>query len=269
MFLLASYLYFTAAALFVITLVKPERYMVRAAESVWAGAFAFHTVVVAQSLFDGDASPVRSLGEGFSLLAWLVAALFLLLQWRYRLPSLGLFVGPLLVAFVIPASLFGGAPPALPGTLAIAGIQLHILSVFLGLAFISLAAGLSAAFITLERQLRARRFGLLFERLPSLDRIDLLAAHCVKGGFIALSIGLMAGAFFARRAWGSGWMWDPKLLISVAAWALFAALLQGRALAGWRGRRSAVITLCGFALLLASFLWFGIFPTGKHGGGLL
>jgi ABC-type transport system involved in cytochrome c biogenesis permease subunit len=47
---------------------------------------------------------------------------------------------------------------------------------------------------------------------------------------------------------------------------LYAALLESRIAAGWRGRRAAALTLAVFTVLLGSFLGVSLLFPGKHGG---
>jgi len=42
-------------------------------------------------------------------------------------------------------------------------------------------------------------------------------------------------------------------VLSIAAWAVFGALLYGRWRYGWRGRRAVRMTLIGMVLLLLAF----------------
>ncbi|MCJ7833248.1 MAG: cytochrome c biogenesis protein CcsA, partial [Deltaproteobacteria bacterium] len=60
------------------------------------------------------------------------------------------------------------------------------------------------------------------------------------------------------------WRWDPKEVWSLITWLLYAALLHGRLVAGWRGRRSAMISIVGFLVLIFSFLGVNFLVKGYH-----
>jgi ABC-type transport system involved in cytochrome c biogenesis permease subunit len=109
-------------------------------------------------------------------------------------------------------------------------------------------------YLVMERQVKAKHFGLLFARMPSLEFLDRLNLRLVLWGFIALSVTLVTGSMFANHAAGLFWVWDVKQVVTVGAWVIFAALLNARFFAGWQGRRVALLTMAGFCLLLVSFL---------------
>jgi ABC-type uncharacterized transport system permease subunit len=123
------------------------------------------------------------------------------------------------------------------------------------MASLAVAAGVGVMYLLMERQVKGKQFGLLFARLPSLEFLDTLNNRLVVAGFIALSITLGTGAFFiAGSSQGLTWMMDAKVLATLVAWGLFAGLAGARILVGWRGRRVALLTMAGFALVLVSFL---------------
>jgi ABC-type transport system involved in cytochrome c biogenesis permease subunit len=48
------------------------------------------------------------------------------------------------------------------------------------------------------------------------------------------------------------------------AWLFYAALLHERLAVGWRGRRSAIMAIVGFGVLLFTFLGVNLFMEGHH-----
>ena len=82
-----------------------------------------------------------------------------------------------------------------------------------------------------------------------LLQLERLTFRFVEVGFVVLSATLVLG--FATAA---GWRWDHKNLLSVLGWAVFAALLAGRRLRGWRGRRATRWLYVGALLLLLSYV---------------
>ncbi len=265
----ASHLYLFAAILYLVYFARSHRKIASAALAALAVGFALHGAVIVQR-FVARGYPPASLGEGLSLFGWLLVAGFLVLQWRYRLPIIGAFVAPLVAAVVLPAVLLpnpaSGPGNPVPEALRIAGMPVHIAIAFAGIAAFGLATGVAAAYLLLERQVKHKHFGVLFSRLPSLEVLDGIGNRLMRWGFIALSVTLISGAFFAKRAWGDYWRWDPKLILSLVGWLVYAALVHARMFAGWRGRRAALLTMVGFAILFGSFVGLNLFPTGLHTG---
>jgi ABC-type transport system involved in cytochrome c biogenesis permease subunit len=145
-------------------------------------------------------------------------------------------------------------------------MPVHVLVAFAGIALFALATGVAVAYLLLERQMKGKHFGVVFARLPSLEQLDDISDHLMRWGFVALSITLITGAFFAKKAWGDYWRWDPKLTLSLVGWFVYAGLVHARLFAGWRGRRAAVLTMVGFVIVFGSFLGLKLFPIGVHTG---
>ncbi len=83
-----------------------------------------------------------------------------------------------------------------------------------------------------ERQLKARRPGTFYYRLPSLETLDRLTFRALTLGFPFLTVGLMLGALWTGR-------FHPLIAFSAVAWVIYAFTLASRVVAGWRGRRAA------------------------------
>jgi ABC-type uncharacterized transport system permease subunit len=84
--------------------------------------------------------------------------------------------------------------------------------------------------------------------LPLLT-LEKLTFRFVELGFAVLSAALLLGWWFS-----SPWRWDHKTVFSLLAWAVFAALLLGRRLRGWRGRRATRWLYTGAMLLLLAYV---------------
>jgi len=82
-----------------------------------------------------------------------------------------------------------------------------------------------------------------------LLRLERLTFRFVGAGFVVLSAAIALGAWFAGQ-----WRWDHKSLLSLLGWAVFAGLLGGRQLFGWRGVRATRWLYAGAALLLLAYV---------------
>lgn len=83
-----------------------------------------------------------------------------------------------------------------------------------------------------------------------------MAYRAISMGFPLFTAGaLVAGAIWAKQAWGSYWSWDPKEVLSLVVWLVYAAYLHARLVRGFTGRLLAGISIIGFVLTL--FTIFG------------
>ena len=79
---------------------------------------------------------------------------------------------------------------------------------------------------------------------------------------------MISGAIWAANTWGRVWSWEPREILSVFTWLIYAGLLQFRLTAGLRGRRAATLTIVGFGLVVISYVSINLLPLpGLHGGG--
>ena len=59
---------------------------------------------------------------------------------------------------------------------------------------------------------------------------------------------------FSEAIFGKALAFDHKTLFAFASWGIFAALLIGRRIHGWRGRIALRWTLTGFLLLFLAYI---------------
>ena len=137
--------------------------------------------------------------------------------------------------------------------------------VALGAVVSPLAFSASLLYLVQERRLKARRGPGLLRHLPSLETLDRLNYACLVWGLILLTLGMVSGIIWAHTAWGRFWSSDPKVLFSFLTWGIYVVLLQGRMIAGWRGRWAATLTIAGFAVLVLSLVGVNVLALGNHG----
>jgi HemX protein len=259
--------YAAAAAAYIVYFATPR---LRRAATIgfWllAAAFAVHAVAIGVGCSELGGAEFFSLRGGLVLMVWLVAGAYLLLQRFYKLPTVGAFITPFAALVLLP-TLFGDPyHPGVPSeTLRQPSVQIHIVTAVLGVALFALAFGVALMYLLQEREVKGKRFGVLFSRLPPLDALDRLTQRLVRVGFVVFTIALFAGGLTARVVWDD-WRLDPQQVVSIALWALYGGLVQIRHL-GWHGKRFAVMTMVGFALVFGSMVSFKAFPgLTRHGG---
>jgi ABC-type uncharacterized transport system permease subunit len=158
-----------------------------------------------------------------------------------------------------------------PETLRHPTITVHVISAGSAVALFAIAFGVAIMYLLQEREVKGKHFGALFSRLPSLDALDRLNQRLVRAGFVVYTVALIAGTMTANAIWKSAWSWDPQQVISVVVWVLYGAMVQLRH-SGWHGRRYAVMTLVGFAIVMTSMVSLRMLPgvtrhTGDYGTG--
>jgi cytochrome c-type biogenesis protein CcsB len=104
----------------------------------------------------------------------------------------------------------------------------------------------------------------LEKHLPDADALDRITYKTICIAFPLLTLMIAAGAYWANRAWGSYWNWDPKETWAAITWLVYAAYLHLRITRGWRGRRAAYFAVLGFAVVMFTFFGVTYLLPGLH-----
>jgi len=102
---------------------------------------------------------------------------------------------------------------------------------------------------------------------PSLKVLDDVSYKTVMVGFPLLTIGIVTGAAWANYAWGTYWSWDPKETWSLITWFIYAAFLHARFTAGWKGKKTAILSVVGFAAVIFTYIGVNFLLSGLHSYG--
>jgi cytochrome c-type biogenesis protein CcsB len=200
----------------------------------------------------------------------LIVAVYLIVLIRVDLRFLGTFVtGLVLVLLGVAAVSFYVEVAPLPPALQSAWLVIHVFVASLGTGFFAL--GFALSFVQLLQFRResvlsdARRLRLRFlATLPSSTTLENLAYRVNIIGFILWTFTLMAGSVWAEQAWGRYWGWDTKEVWTFIIWVIYAGYIHARATRGWRGTRSAWLSLVGFAAVMFNFGIVNVFFKGLH-----
>ncbi len=265
---IAAALYAGAAAAYIVYFARP-RHGRAATAGFWllAAAFAVHAVAIGVGCAEFGGAEFFSLRGGLVLMVWLASGAYLVLQRFYRVPTLGAFITPFTLVVLLPA-LFGDPkhPEMAPETIRHPSLTIHIVTAVLGVALFGIAFGSAVMYLLQEREVKGKRFGALFSRLPSLDALDQMVQRLVRAGFVVHTVALVAGTVTATAVWKSAWSWDPQQIVSLAIWFLYGAMVQLRH-SGWHGRRYALLTLVGFVIVLGSMVSLKTVPgITRHAG---
>ena len=215
--------------------------------------------------------PWGDMYEFVTALTCVAVAFFLGVMIRYRAYYLGLFVmaAVVLVLGLAETVIYTPAGPLVPA-LQSYWLAIHVTAMTLATGVFFVAAVIGIAYLFVDRHARRVAAGRpagsdgILRRLPGPEVLDRLAYRTVVFGFPIWTFGVMAGAIWADRAWGSYWSWDPTETWAFITWVVYACFLHARATAGWRGRRAAYIQLTGFACLLFNVMVISLLVPGLH-----
>lgn len=203
--------------------------------------------------------PTANTWESLTFVAFAMALVYLLLEWRQRDRSTGVFLLAFVLVFQTLSSAFVTHTRDVPEILRSPMFAVHVTAALLGYVALAISAVYGVMYLLQYRQLKQKHAGLLFQRLPNLETLSRLNVGALGFGWLGLTVAILAGAFWATTLEVSGqlegsFLTDPKFLLTVGLWVLYGFCLGGRYLLRWANRTLATASVVGFVLMLASSL---------------
>ena len=265
-----TFIYFAAFIFYLLMMVMGRGLFGRLATFVSLVGMATHTFAVilrwAESYQLGIGhAPFSNLYESLIFFAWTIIFLYLIVEWRTKNRTIGVFVTPLAFLAMAYASftpdIKTGIQPLIPA-LKSNWLISHVITCFFGYAAFALSFGLSIMYF-LKRLDTQERDSIFLNLIPKRAILDDLNYQMVLIGFLMLTLGIITGSVWAHSAWGSYWSWDPKETWSLITWLVYASVIHARMVRGWQGTKIAVLCFFGFSCVL--FTYFGVnYLAGLH-----
>ncbi|MFG6402041.1 c-type cytochrome biogenesis protein CcsB [Microbacterium sp. P04] len=256
---------------------KPRFVWGRIGTSLTVLAFLFHVGADVTRGIAAGRVPWSNMYE-FSLTGtMLIVAVYLAVLVRYDLKFLGSFITGLTVVLLGGATLtFYVEISPLPDALKSIWLVVHVFVAALATGLFALAFALSVLqLLQARRERRAvevaasdsprAKISLPFlGTIPGADALESLAYRFAIVGFIFWTFTLIAGSIWANDAWGRYWGFDTKEVWTFVIWVLYAGYIHARATRGWRGTRSAWLSIIGFSAVMFNFTIVNMFFKGLH-----
>lgn len=205
----------------------------------------------------GAAIKACPLGNQFEIaqfLAWSLVLLFFIIGPAFRLRLLGFFTAGLATllaagSFLVPSwdndyppGIFGGNP----------WIELHAALAIFSYGVFAILSLVSVMFLIQQHGLKKKQFKGVYQYLPSVQQLDLMAKRLLITGVIVLSASLIFGAVF----WINNFELVPvfKLTATCLIWLGYLTVFILRIQKKLVTRRHAIATIALFVLAIAS-LW--------------
>jgi ABC-type uncharacterized transport system permease subunit len=209
-----------------------------------------HGLVLIPALFL-DGRPDLALGSTLSLIALIIAVLFLAARLFQPIQSLGVLIFPSAFAGVA----FGWLLPGPTYAAKLHGVTglFHLLGAGLAYALLSLALAQALLLHFHDRELKQKRAGGFFKSFPPIQTMERILFQLVYLGFGLLTLTLFSGALSSGQMFGQALLFNHHTILALLAWISLAVLVLGRLLLGWRGRTAVLWTGLGFSLLAAGY----------------
>jgi ABC-type uncharacterized transport system permease subunit len=210
-----------------------------------------HTWLLARAVFAPDGLHL-GVGNAVSAILWLTVLIYWLGNFFYRLDGLQALVLPAAAVAAFLPAVFPSARP-LPNTELLA-FKIHLLIAMAAYSLFTIASLHVLLMALLERRLHDGTLPQALRRLPPLLAMEALLFRIIWAGFILLTLTLASGVVFSEELFGRAARFNHKTVFGVLSWIVFALLLGGRAVYGWRGRIAVRWTLAGFLMLVLAYV---------------
>lgn len=253
--LLVALLYLAGSVSYPLGLLLRRPLLKRAAAWTAGAAFALHTVDLVLRSAELGAANLQHGQFYMSLLAWFFVLIFYILWWRLRHDFLAMITAPLALVLFSSSLAVRTQVLAVPEHFSALWFSLHVGTIFISLALIAMAFGAGLAYLYLERKIKTKAKLPGFSKdLPSLETFDRANDWAVRIGFPLYTLSVLSGFLWASFTWKRVISWDPKELITIVIWVIFALLFHQRLVLGWRGRKPAKTAIILFVLSLVSLV---------------
>jgi ABC-type uncharacterized transport system permease subunit len=242
-FWFAIVLYGGAAAAYLISFLADRPQAAKLGRALMVAAVAAHGVDIGWRGVE-HVHPAQSVREALGFLAWIAGVGFLWSTWRYRADLAGVVAAPTTLAILAVARLspVGRAQEGLSSL-----GRIHIMLAVVGVALFAIATVLSLLYLFEDRSLKRKKFdtNTFKHNAAPLASLDRRSHRLVLAGFPVFTVAFVLGVIWVSQR-KSGYD-RPEYGFAIASWITFAALLLARVVYGWRGRRTAMMTVAGFA----------------------
>ena len=193
-------------------------------------------------------------GNAMSMIAGLTVLIYWLSSFHSRMEALH---APLagIAAVAVFAPLIFPSSNLLANTELLA-FRLHLLIALLAYSLFTIAALHASLMAILEKRLHhiAQSNSGVAANLPPLLTLESLLFRLIAVGFALLTLTLITGVFFSEEIFHKPAEFNHKAVFALLSWIIYAVLLSGRRLWGWRGKIAVRWTWVGFTMLLLAYL---------------
>jgi ABC-type transport system involved in cytochrome c biogenesis permease subunit len=255
-------LYALGAFLYAWHFVRRQPAVGQAATGALSAGVVVHTFLLGMATVRQSALPLVGAGDALSGFVWLLAIVYLYVELTSGERSMGAFIAPF-IAVLSTVAVASAQPGPRPAVLDSPWFVFHVTFVLFAYAAFAIAAVMGLTYVLLFRELKHKQPGVFFARLPSLAVLDQMNSRALVGGFACLTVGIIIGGIWLFQAGRAVpidprvqamSMADPKILIALGSWLLYAFAILARTTLGWSGWRTAWLSAGGFIVILVNLL---------------
>jgi ABC-type transport system involved in cytochrome c biogenesis permease subunit len=267
-------LYGAATVAYIVHFARRGPSLGRAATTLLLAGALLHTFVIGMQTMEMRDELFSSLSRAISMFVWLLALSYLYVEIATTERAMGVFILPIVVGLQAISTFSSGTTTPTPDPVLQSNwFWVHMASLLFAYASFGIAGVLGLVYVLQFKEIKKKQLGYFYTRLPSLQILDAMNSRAVTIGLLLLTIGVSVGIVWTQQAradfpedsnLAAIGLADPKVMITVVTWAVYAFSVLARRTLGWAGRRAAFLSTAGFVIVLLNFLTVRYFVETSH-----
>jgi ABC-type uncharacterized transport system permease subunit len=191
--------------------------------------------------------PITNRFEVLVFMTWSMVLIYLVIGTSYRLSLMGAFTAPVASALLIFAMTLPQNEPVVRKIKVNPWLEAHTSFSMVACGAFALACIAGVMFLIQERQLKTRRPGSIFYRLPPITALSIANSRLLWLGFILFTVGLTTGFLIGGRI---NWV---QAAWSILVWCLYGGIIIALIRHAMAAKWVATLSIIAFSLLLSTF----------------
>jgi ABC-type transport system involved in cytochrome c biogenesis permease subunit len=208
--------------------------------------------------------PITNVFEIFTILAFSVSFSYFILELVTDIRGTGPFIIIISIIFQLISSLYIKESPIVKDVLRSNLLGVHVVSALIGYSGITVSAVYGFLYLTLYKDIKLNKFGLIFNRLPNLEVLEKLSYYSAVIGFILLSFAMIIGIIWLPKAFPKFSFVDPKLIGTFIVWVLYGIGILSKTFGKWRGKKVVFLSIIGFVIAILSTMFTNFLSSSFH-----
>ncbi|MCF6158733.1 MAG: c-type cytochrome biogenesis protein CcsB [wastewater metagenome] len=188
-------------------------------------AFCLNLFLVIKRSIDAGHPPFSNLYESLIFYACCTAFVYIIFEFFYNFRVVGALASVLSMLILLYATLQDDTIRPIMPALKSNWMLVHVITYMLGYAAFGISFITSIIFLVVKPFAKQKKRSGEGEEISPIN-FDKLSYKIVAFGFPFLTLGMVTGAVWAKKAWGDYWSWDPKETWSLITWFAYLVYLH-------------------------------------------
>lgn len=213
-----------------------------------------HLIYLILWIIEFKHAPITGKFEIFTVLACSIIFSYFVLELLTDVRGTGGFIILFAFLFQFVSSLFIEGNYEVKEVLRNPLLGVHVVSALFSYAGFTISAVYGVLFFALYKQMKHQKFGLIFNKLPSLETLEKMSFSALLIGYVLLTIAIIIGIIWLPLAFPNFSIWDPKLISTAIVWVVYGIGILLKLIGNWYGKKVIKFSLLGFVLVIASLI---------------